>query len=289
MIPLLAANSFIFGPFADFIGKVLAAIYAFVDSYGLSIVILSVLIRILIFPFTAKQARSMVEMQQLQPHLKRLQAKYKNDRQKLSEETMALYRANGVNPLASCLPLLIQIPIGSGLFWLLRYVPDHVPTDSKLYKSVCGAAVTKKPCTKYSLNSFGMDLSKSLKDKIGNFGQAWPYVVLVVLVVVTQFISVQQHHRRQKELSKQIRIMGMLGPVMIAFTGTIFPIGLALYYLIVNLFQIGQNEYVFRNITSKAGDGSNVIVPESQHAPEPKPPSDSPSPHQARSKKRKRR
>lgn len=231
----------------------------------------------------------MVEMQQLQPQLKRLQAKYKNDRQKLSEETMALYRANGVNPLASCLPLLIQIPIGSGLFWLLQNVPEHVPNDSELYRAVCGSAITKNPCTNYSLNSFGMDLSKSLKDKIGNFGQAWPYILLVVFVVVTQFISVQQHHRRQKEMSTQLRIMGLLGPVMIAFTGTIFPAGLALYYLVVNLFQIGQNEWVFRNITSKAGDGSGVIIPESQAAPEPKAPSHSPGPQQARSKKRKRR
>ncbi len=285
----IVAAGGIFAPFADLIGKVLAPVYSVIPSFGVSIIIVGVFIRILIFPFTAKQARSMIEMQQLQPQLKRLQAKYKNDRQKLSEETMALYRANNVNPLASCLPLLVQLPIGAGLFWLLRDVPAHVAKDSKLYAAVC-TGTGKKPCKDYEMQSFGMDLARSLKDKIGDLGKAWPYILLVAMVVITQFISVQQHHRRQKEMSTQMKVLGLLGPVMIAFSGTIFPAGLALYYLVVNVFQIGQNEYMFRTIYAKQGDGSAVVIPESQATPEkPEGSKSTPPPHQGRSKKRKRR
>ena len=85
---------------------------------------------LLLYPLTAKQARSMIAMQMVQPEIKRIQAKYKNDRAKLNEEMMAFYQENKINPLAGCLPLLIQMPIFFALFRVLRspykYVPDRL-------------------------------------------------------------------------------------------------------------------------------------------------------------------
>src|SRR3954468_16624403 len=77
----------------------------------MAIVLLTITVRLILFPLTAKQARSMMAMQRVQPELKRLQAKYKNDRQKLNEEMMKFYKENQINPLAGCLPLLLQLPL----------------------------------------------------------------------------------------------------------------------------------------------------------------------------------
>jgi YidC/Oxa1 family membrane protein insertase len=97
-----------FGIILRFLGAVLSAIYDFVPSYALAIVLLTILVRIVLIPLTVKQIRSMNAMQKLQPELKRLQAKYKGDRQKMNEELMKLYREHGVNPLGGCFPLLMQ-------------------------------------------------------------------------------------------------------------------------------------------------------------------------------------
>jgi YidC/Oxa1 family membrane protein insertase len=85
--------------------------YDVTKSYGLAIVLLTIAVRVVLFPLTAKQAKSMQAMQRVQPELKRLQTKYKNDRQKLNEEMMKFYRENNINPLAGCLPLLLQMPL----------------------------------------------------------------------------------------------------------------------------------------------------------------------------------
>jgi YidC/Oxa1 family membrane protein insertase len=109
-----------FGVILRFLGAVLSAIYDFIPSYALAIVLLTILVRIVLIPLTVKQIRSMNAMQKLQPELKRLQAKYKGDRQKMNEELMKLYREHGVNPLGGCFPLLMQAPVFIALYSVLR-------------------------------------------------------------------------------------------------------------------------------------------------------------------------
>jgi YidC/Oxa1 family membrane protein insertase len=98
----------------------LAFFYSVIPSYGVAIILLTVAVRLLLFPLTAKQAKSMYAMQRIQPEMKRLQAKYKNDRQKLNEEMMKFYKENNVNPLAGCLPLLLQMPLFIVLYQVLQ-------------------------------------------------------------------------------------------------------------------------------------------------------------------------
>src|ERR671917_1668377 len=94
--------------FFELFSTALAGFYALIPSYGLAIILLTIAVRVVLLPLSIKQVRSMREMQRIQPEIKRLQAKYKGDRQKLNEETMKLYKEHGVNPLAGCLPLLAQ-------------------------------------------------------------------------------------------------------------------------------------------------------------------------------------
>ena len=110
----------IIGLFAKPIGSLLAWIYGMVNNYGLSIIILTLLVRLVILPLYAKQIKYQLKMTDLQPKLKEIQERYSTDRQTLSEKTMELYRQEGVSPSSGCLPLLIQMPIIMGLFALLR-------------------------------------------------------------------------------------------------------------------------------------------------------------------------
>src|ERR671939_942923 len=129
--------------FFELFSGVLSALYAVVRSYGLAIILLTILVRLILLPLSIKQVRSMREMQRIQPEMKRLQAKYKGNRQKLNEEMMKLYKERGVNPVAGCLPMLLQIPVLIALYSVLRFPqhPPHLPEGSALRTKIQNAIV----------------------------------------------------------------------------------------------------------------------------------------------------
>jgi YidC/Oxa1 family membrane protein insertase len=136
----------------DALGWMLAQIYNVVPNYGLAIIILTILIRFLVFPLGIKQIKSMQHMQAIQPKVKELQKKHKGNKQKLQEEQMKLYKEAGVNPLGGCLPLLLQFPLLIAMYAVIRPVPvepvqsngqtvyevvnNHLPEDSSLFNTV---------------------------------------------------------------------------------------------------------------------------------------------------------
>jgi YidC/Oxa1 family membrane protein insertase len=137
-------------------GWVLAKIYDVVPNYGVSIIILTLVIKLVLVPLGIRQIKSMQHMQAIQPKIKELQKKYKNNKAKQQEETMRLYKEAGVNPLGGCLPLLLQFPILIAMYAVIRtpvpnanfdpskpatsenveYLNNHLPTDSELYRVV---------------------------------------------------------------------------------------------------------------------------------------------------------
>ena len=110
----------IFDPFFKFIAGVLSFFYSVVPSYGLSIILLTVTVMVVITPLTYKSTKSMLQMQRLQPELKRIQAQYKDDRERLNQELMAFYKEHNLNPLGGCLPLFIQAPVFIVLYRVLH-------------------------------------------------------------------------------------------------------------------------------------------------------------------------
>jgi YidC/Oxa1 family membrane protein insertase len=106
--------------FFELFAGALAAFYALIPSFGIAIILLTLAVRALLLPLSIKQTKSMREMQVIQPEVKKLQAKHKNDRQKLNEEMMKLYKEHGVNPFGGCLPLLMQMPLFIGLYQVVR-------------------------------------------------------------------------------------------------------------------------------------------------------------------------
>jgi YidC/Oxa1 family membrane protein insertase len=109
-----------FGAILQFFGLLLNAIYRVIPSYGVAIILLTVLVRLVLYPLAVKQIRSMTAMQKIQPKMKELQKKHKGDRQKLNEEMMKLYKEHGVNPLGGCFPMLLQLPVFIALYAVIR-------------------------------------------------------------------------------------------------------------------------------------------------------------------------
>ena len=162
------------------LGSVMAFFYAIIPSYAFSIIMLTIAVRVLLIPLTNKQVKSQRAMQLLQPELKKLQAKYKGDRQKLNEEMMKLYKEHKANPLAGCLPLLLQMPLFIVLYRLImslaKVPPRHIPLGSKLHDALIESSG--------KLQSIGMDLAKKPQTVIG--------LLLVAAVVATGYYQQKQ-------------------------------------------------------------------------------------------------
>ena len=239
-------------------------------SWGLAIVALTVLIRAVLFPLTLKQLRSMQELQRLAPELKALQEKYKDDKQRQQQEIMGFYREHKVNPFASCLPLLLQLPVFVSLFYMLR-------TDLK--KHICGealvshyntlhhsaiATVSQLP-TKYiektSCQTVAPGSGKFLfLPDITNKGTGLALIVLLALYVGSMVISTLMTSASADP--NQRRLMLFL-PVFFVIILYRYPVGLLVYWITSNLWTIGQGYFVRRNmgpspVAPKDGDRSQV-------------------------------
>ena len=234
------------------LGSVLAFFYSIIPNSGVAIILLTVAVRLVLFPLTAKQAKSMIAMQRVQPEIKKLQAKYKNDRQKLNEEMMKFYKENQINPLGGCLPLLLQMPVFIALFQTLRDIQKFIPVDSAMYHDICGRTTPNK-CTP-DMHFAGMNLTTSAsKAASSGFSVVWPYLILVAIVVVTGFIQQRQTMRNQTQANPQMAIISKVFPVVFAFISWGLPSGVGLYFATSNLWQIGQQEVVYRTIGGANG------------------------------------
>ncbi|MFM2436865.1 MAG: hypothetical protein RL353_855, partial [Actinomycetota bacterium] len=163
----------------------IALFYSWIPNYTFAIAMVAVAVMLLITPLTLKSTKGMLEMQRLQPEMKRLQQQFKGERQKLNEAMMKLYQEHKVNPLASCLPLLAQMPVFIVMFRAIRgltnrasltssFTPKYLDHSSAIYKSLVG---------KTEMVSFGIDLAKTPITAIQNdFRSGLVYALLVVLL-----------------------------------------------------------------------------------------------------------
>jgi YidC/Oxa1 family membrane protein insertase len=242
-------------PLYDLIGWLLAFFYGLVPNLGVAIILLTCTVMLLLFPLTAKQARSMLAMQEVQPELKKIQAKYKGDRQKLVEEQQKLFQEHKVNPLGGCLPLLAQFPVFISLFSVLRTTYKNVPLDSKLFDDLCGQHETVKACGAADgfpkhLEFLGMDLSVTPLNAEGGFFTVLPYFVLVAMIVLTGLFQSRQTQRTTPKggANPQMQMIGKVLPIVFGVISLSFPAGLCVYFLISNVWRLGQQEVIFRKI-----------------------------------------
>jgi len=234
------------------LGYALAFFYDIIPNYGISIILLTLVISLLMFPLTLKQTRSMRAMQAIQPEVKALQKELKGDKEELNKQLMQLYKERGVNPAAGCLPLLLQMPIWFALFRVLRVTynpetmsldPDNViPADSSL------AAALEAGDTYF----LGMNLQESAATAFSTgIVEAIPYLILIAVVIVASYYQQAQTTRRSKkngdETTPQAQGMQTAMKIMPLFMGFIswgFPSGLVLYFAVSALFRIGQQAVI---------------------------------------------
>jgi YidC/Oxa1 family membrane protein insertase len=251
----------IFDPLLKALGFLLSLFYALPPhNLGVAIILLTFTIMLVLYPLTAKQARSMIAMQMVQPEIKRIQAKYKNDRTKLNEEMMKFYQENKINPLAGCLPLVVQMPIFFALFRVLRNSYEYVPVSSKLYTFLCtnaaGTTVSVSQCGKspklpnptYFL---GMNLSLTAPGQLTTWAKLLAFV-LVAAVMLTGFMQSRQAAKRTPAINKQMAMVTKVLPVFFGFISLRFPAGLVLYFFVSNLWRLGQQEVIFRRFGTAA-------------------------------------
>ncbi len=221
-------------------------------SYGIDIVVLTILVRILLYGLTKKSTKSMRAMSKLQPKMKELQEKYKEDKAKLNEEVMGLYKKEGVSPVSGCLPMLLQMPIFIAIFWMLRDPTYYKQLTGFGHASFLGARLTVKPFESSPLPDVANLPGMLDLDKV--FGGGWfmdkflylPALWLVVLYIFTTIYQTrlmqQQNPTQQQDTAKMQQYMFL--PMFIIF-GFIFPVGLLLYWGISNVMQMVQTKIIY--------------------------------------------
>lgn len=277
-----------FEGFFDFLGTILNFFYNLVPfsnlKYGLSIMLLTVLVMVVITPLTIKSTRSMLQMQRLQPEMKRLQNKYKDDREKLNAELMAFYKENQINPLGGCLPILVQMPVFIVMYRLLRgltvregglgsgighiggqtvtdtaltpwiaakqlFRPEHLNPSTDLYQSL---SRTNR------MGFLGMDLSLSASQVLKTgFLLTIPYLLLLVVMLFTGIYQNRQLQARNTSgnVNPQQQAIMKAMPFFLPVFSFGFPAGLALYWCTQNFCRIGTNAYITRSIYQKEHAG----------------------------------
>ncbi len=235
--------------------KVIAFFYSLVPDYSFALAMVAVVVMLLITPLTLKSTKGMLEMQRLQPEMKKMQQQFKGDRQKLNEAMMKLYQEHKVNPLASCLPLLAQMPVFIIMFRAISgltsrkdggpFEPKYLDKTSDIYQSLVG---------KSEMLSFGIDLAKTPLQAIqDDFVSGLVYALLVVLLA--GIYLVQQRMIASRTMSptmsaNQAKLMQYM-PVAFAVFQIFLPTALVVYYMMQAVIRIIQQQYITQRFYKK--------------------------------------
>lgn len=212
-------------------------------AWGLAIASMVVVIRICLIPLFVKQIKSTRAMQAIQPKMKAIQERYKNDKQRQSEEMMKLYKEAGTNPFSSCLPILVQMPFFTALYGVLSKVAHNQPIGV-IKGSVLESA--------HQAHIFGAPLSATF---LGSTETSVKVVtaVMIILMSASQFITQRQLMTKNMDLTvktpfmQQQKMLMYVFPVMFAVMGINFPVGVLVYWLTTNIWSMGQQLIVIRN------------------------------------------
>ncbi len=261
----------------DIVTKVVLALHAAIapvfgtnsgTTWGLSVFVLTILVRVVLFPLFVKQIKSQRSMAELAPKVKELQAKYKGDKERMNTEVMALYREHGANPIMGCLPLLLQMPIFYALFHVLRYISEHGGKNSLKFKPQYGWTATELHSAGHA-KVFGVPLALGFKtaSKAALFGAnvSTVRIVTVVAIVVmatTTFLTQRQLMARNASsgtaMASQQKMMLYVLPPLFALFGLNFQAGVLIYWVTSNVWSLGQQHFVIKAmpIVAAAAGGS---------------------------------
>ncbi len=259
----------------ELVANTLNFFYTLIPNYAIAIALLTLVVMVITTPLTLKGTRSMIEMQRLQPQIRKLQVQYKDDRQKLNEELMAFYKEHEINPVGGCLPLLIQAPIFSILYYVVRgltqppkfvgvqklleagwippldsvtistgFRPKYLHPSDELYQALVNSPTTE-------MRAFGIDLALSPSQALSQgFVTALPYMLLVAVIAFLSWYQQKQIMGRNgnAEVSQQQQMMQRIGPLMYVFFAFVSPAAIGIYFLVSTLWRVGQQHYITRSL-----------------------------------------
>ena len=243
--PLYYAVSWVIVTFHSILGFVVGKTSHESFKWSASIIGLVVLIRVILIPLFVKQIKSQRALTALQPKMKEIQKRYKDDRQKQSEEMMKLYRENKTNPLASCFPILAQAPIFFALFTVLNGIAKNHPHGLLKGEYLLSAQQAK---------FFGANLSSSFLSTHTDTQTKIVTVLLLLFMSATTFTTQRQlmvkgmpkMDSSNNLMLQQQKIMLYVFPVIFAVSGVNFPVGVLIYWSTTNLWTFGQQFYVIK-------------------------------------------
>lgn len=218
--------------------QILRFIQGFASDWGLSIIILTVIVRLILTPLLLKSTKSTARMQVLQPKLMEIQQKYADDPQRQAEEMQKFYSENKFSPLGGCLPLLIQMPILLALFTLLRNLPGYIGESGVVF----------------SFYNIMPDLTTTPGAQWANgIATALPYLISLILFgILTVIPSLYQSHNQTGQQASSMRTMALVMGIMMLWLGWNLPAGVLLYYDVSSLWQVAQQIFVTRRVMEKA-------------------------------------
>jgi YidC/Oxa1 family membrane protein insertase len=229
-------------------------------TWVLSIVGLVLVVRAALIPIFVRQIKSQRRMMEVAPQLKKIQDKYKGkkdqfSREAMSRETMAMYKKTGTNPLASCLPLLLQMPIFFGLFSVLNDAQRGMPSVGLLSEKLSESFADSE--------LFGAPLRLAISTADGNVTVIVIAAIMVVLMTASQFITQlqimsknQSAEMKASPMFKQQRVLLYLLPLVFAFSGFTFPLGVMFYWLVSNFWTMVQQFIVIRNMPTPGSEAA---------------------------------
>lgn len=288
------------------LGTSLAFFYDIIPEYGIAIILLTIAVSLLLFPLTVKQTRSMRGMSEIQPEVKKLQKEFKGDREELNKRLQALYKENGVNPAAGCLPMIVQMPIWFALYRVL-WQGNGVPEDSALGEVFrvtsealeAGKAITDPIFDSVTLLGMNLRVKPSEAVSLDNLAGSISYILLIALIMGAGFYQQRQMTRKKKptdgqeEQSNQMQsiqnVMKFM-PIIFGFISWNLVAGLGVYFATSNSFRIAQQAVILR-----MGDGDDTgkkAEIDSERPPDEPNNSDKgngPSQHASKKRNRKRR
>lgn len=254
------------------LGYIMEFLYKFTNNYGLVLILLTLFVRICLLPLGIKQQKSMAATQRIQPKLQAIQQKYKNDREKLNEETMKLYQEEGVSPMAGCLPLLIQLPILFGLIQVIyhpiKYMatrfPEGVAAIAEKYPDIAGGnsayseIALANATGRINFNFLGLDLTKIPSVDKANV-LVWILPVLATVATyfsgkISQNMSASNNSNQNNPAAGSMKMMTWMMPLMTIFFAYNMPNGAALYWLVSTALSVVQSIVLMKLFHENKGE-----------------------------------
>ncbi len=210
------------------------------QDFGIAVIVLTILIRILLYPLMARSIKSQKALSELQPKMQEIQETFKNDKEKQAKEIMGLYQREKINPLGGCLPLLLQMPILLALFWVFMAFKDGLDPDQLefLYSFIPSLDIPEEPMF------------------LGLINLSHPNLILAALAGICQFFQVKMTSLRVKKAktsSKMTKFPEMMQkqmlyffPIFMVFILLRLPAAIGLYWIMTALFSIGQQYLIFK-------------------------------------------